>query len=110
MKKKKEGKLIHSNALKRTLIVTLIVCLIVIAIATYVQLTGQSKLTEKCSYLDPITIDLLAFTAALFLFVEGIIRIIEHSSASLKRQLTRIIRVAFGTAIMTLHIIQFIHK
>jgi len=110
MRSQKDGVNIHSKAIKKTLILTLIVCIIAVGSATYVQLKAQSEVTEKCSYLDPITIDLLAFIAALFLFVEGIARIIEHPSASLKRQATRIIRVAFGAAIMTLHIIQFIHK
>ena len=96
--------------LKKTLICTFIVSLIVIILVTCVQLSGQNKISYGCSYLDPITIDLLAFFAALFLVIEGFARIIEHPSASLTRQATRIIRIAFGFAIITLHIIQFIHK
>lgn len=99
----------NMNNLTKTLVVTGVVCLVVILGVLYVQLHGQS-VVQGCSYLDPITIDLLAFFAALFLFVEGIARIVEHPHASLTRQLTRIIRIAFGCAIMTLHILQFIHK
>lgn len=96
--------------LKRTLVYTSIISLIVILSITWVQVYGQNKIVEGCSYLDPITIDFLAFLAAIFLVVEGFARIIEHPDASLKRQSTRIIRIAFGFAILTLHIIQFIHK
>ena len=101
---------VEKNKLKKTLNLTLIVCLLVIVFVIYIQIYGQNKIAVGCSYLDPITIDFLAFFAALFLFVEGFARIIEHPNASIKRQLTRILRIAFGCAIMTLHIIQFIHK
>jgi hypothetical protein len=101
----------HSqNNLKKTLLVASLVSLIVIVLVTYVQLSGQNKIAVGCSYLDPITIDLLAFLAALFLVIEGFARIIEHPHASLIRQTTRIIRIAFGFSILTLHIIQFMHK
>ena len=106
-KKRKDRK---NRKLKSTLIITAILCSIMVLIVAYIQIYSQSKIVERCSYLDPITIDLLAFFAAVFLFIEGIVRIIEHPLASLKRQSTRIIRVCFGAAIMTLHIIQFIHK
>jgi len=101
---------VEENKLKRTLIFTISFCIIVILIVIYVQIYGQNKIVVGCSYLDPITIDLLAFFAALFLFIEGFVRILEHPNATIKRQLTRTIRIAFGCAIMTLHILQFIHK
>lgn len=96
--------------LKRTLIFTIVFCLIVILLVVYIQIYGQNKIVTGCSYLDPITIDLLAFFVALFLVIEGFARIFEHPNASLKRQLTRTIRIAFGCAILTLHIMQFVHK
>ncbi|MBS3075237.1 hypothetical protein J4429_02140 [Candidatus Pacearchaeota archaeon] len=111
--KKRRLKINNKNpnlSLKKTLIIAIIFSIITIIIAIIIQLNGQSKITEKCSYLDPWTIDLLAFSAALFLVIEGFARIIEHPHASLKRQFTRIIRIMFGFSILTLHIIQFIHK
>ena len=94
----------------KTILFTVILCLVVISTALYIQLTGQSKLSGGCSYLDPISVDLFAFLVAVFLVIEGIIRIAEHPQASLKRQLTRPIRIAIGCAIITLHVLQFLHK
>ena len=93
----------------KTLLVTLILVLISISLTLYVQLSGQN-LVSACSYLDPFVIDILAFTVALFLIVEGLVRILEHPQASLRRQITRPIRIAIGCAIVTIHILQFIHK
>ena len=100
----------NQSNLRRTLIYTSIISLVVIFSVSFIQIFGQSKIAIGCSYLDPITIDFLAFLAALFLVVEGFARIIEHPHASLKHQATRIIRISFGFAILTLHLIQFIHK
>jgi len=94
----------------KTLTLTIIISLIIIILVTLIQIYGQNKIVQGCSYLDPITIDFLAFFAALFLVIEGFARIFEHKKASLGRQSTRIIRIAFGFAIITLHVIQFIHK
>lgn len=93
----------------RTLLFTLGLCLVVISLTLYVQLTQQGSVAG-CSYLDPATIDILAFLVAVFLVVEGFVRIIEHPNCSLKRQLTRPIRIAIGSAIITIHILQFFHK
>ena len=96
--------------LTRTAIFTSVLSGITILIAAIVQFNGQNKIVLACSYLDPALIDILAFSAALFLVVEGIYRIWEHKNASLKKQFTRSIRIAFGCAILTLHIIQFFYK
>jgi len=96
--------------LKKTLIVTSIVCFVVILSSVIIQLTGQNKITFACSYLDPITIDILALSAALFLIIEGFVRIFEYPKATLLNQITRIIRISFGFAILTLHVIQILHK
>ena len=96
--------------LKKSLIAVAVVCFIVISASAIIQLTGQNKITFACSYLDPIIIDILALSAALFLVIEGFARILEHPKASLSNQVTRIIRIAFGFAILTLHIIQILHK
>lgn len=98
------------NQYHKTLCWTIGVSLTIIIFVTVIQIYGQNKIVQGCSYLDPITIDFLAFFAALFLVIEGFYRISEHKTASLKRQSTRIIRIAFGCAILTLHIIQFMHK
>ncbi|OIP24328.1 hypothetical protein AUK11_03550 [bacterium CG2_30_37_16] len=82
---------------------------IVILIAAYIQFTGQSKINASCSYLDPITIDIMAFLAALFLVIDGISDL--FSAKNLDAKIWRIYtRTFFGVAIVTLHIIQFIHK
>ncbi|MDD4761880.1 MAG: hypothetical protein PHZ25_02575 [Candidatus Pacebacteria bacterium] len=81
-----------------------------VALAIFMQLRAEESLSLKCSYLDPIGIDILAFLAALFLAGEGMIRIYEHKNYFLSKQITRAIRVAFGCAIMTLHIMQFWYK
>ena len=88
----------------------LVVCLLAIGIAFSVQLNGQNFLQEGCSYLDPITIDLLAFAFAIFLVIEGLYRINEHKLMGLKKQFTRIARVVIGCAIITVHVLQFFYK
>lgn len=107
---KKRVKLSKNNGnYRKTLITTFIFSFISIILAIIIQLKGQSSI-NGCSYLDPITIDILAFIASLFLIIEGIARIIEHPNATVKRQFTRIIRVSAGFAILALHIMQFVHK
>lgn len=100
----------ENSNLRKTIILAIILCMAIIVFVGYIQLYGQSTIISKCSYLDPIAIDLLAFVAALFLFFEGVIKIFKHPNATIKNQLTRVLRVAFGCAIMTLHIIQFFYK
>jgi hypothetical protein len=96
--------------LRRTLYITLIFSFLTIILAIYIQNIGNGEVGFACSYLDPITIDILAFLAGIFFVIEGLARIYEHPSASLKRQFTRILRIGAGFAILTLHIMQFIHK
>ena len=94
----------------KTIVFTLCLSIATILIAVVVQFFGQSKIIGICSYLDPWIVDVLAFTAALFLVVEGIYRIWEHKNAVLKKQVTRSIRIAFGCAILTLHFMQVLYK
>ena len=75
----------------------------------YVQLNAD-VVENSCSYFDPITVDLLAFLLSIFLIFEGSYRIYEHKNISLKKQLTRSIRISFGFAILTIHIIQVLYK
>ena len=107
--KKTKINTIHLKRFEKTRIVLLTLCLTVIGVALFIQLSGQSQV-EKCSYLDPITIDIFAFLAGLFLIIEGLYSINKNKNFGVKNQIHRIIRVAFGCAIVTLHIIQFLHK
>ncbi len=69
-----------------------------------------NKSVNHCSYLDPVTIDVFAFAAALFLVVEGFYSIVASKGDSLKKHMLRAIRISFGCAIITLHIMQVLHK
>ena len=90
--------------------VAIVVSVFVILLSAIVQIKGQNKIAYACSYLDPIIVDILALSAALFLIVEGFVKISKNSKQSLRQQLTRIIRISFGFAILTLHTIQILHK
>ena len=94
----------------KTKIFTLALCLIVIIITILIQLNGQKLVVEKCSYLDPVIIDILAFLVGIFLIFEGIYRLNEHKNMLIKNQFTRAVRIAIGCAIVTIHFIQYIHK
>ncbi len=94
----------------KTRIVLITLCIIIIIVAFFIQIYGQSSISTACSYLDPITIDILAFIAALFLIIEGSFAIYNHKNLGLKRQIYRIIRIGIGFAILTLHAMQFLHK
>jgi hypothetical protein len=94
---------------KKTLIITGILSVSTITLAIFIQLNAIKQISP-CSYLDPIIIDILAFILSLFLIIEGFSKIISQKNLKVKKQLTRIIRISFGFAILTLHTIQFIHK
>ena len=79
------------------------------SIALFVQINQQSDL-PKCSYLDPVYIDLLAFAAAVFLILESLYKIFLDLDKPLKHNYTRFIRLGFGFGILALHIMQFLHK
>ena len=96
------------NPLK-TYLLTGLSSLSIIVVVILLQVTAEKSLS-KCSYLDPITIDILAFCGGLFLIVEGLFSIHKNENNKVVTQLTRITRVTLGVAIVTIHIIQFIHK
>lgn len=84
---------------------------VAIATAYYVQKASETKVSNiKCSYLDPISIDILAFTAGIFLICDGLYELIGHEDLSKKEKILVSVRVAFGCAILTLHTMQFLHK
>ena len=95
---------------QRTRLIALFCVLLSAVIAGGVQIKGQSEVGDGCSYLDPVTIDILAFAVAIFLVIEGFYRLSEHKNMSVKNQFTRIIRISVGTAIIAIHSLQFLHK
>ena len=94
----------------KTKLFTFILCLISVGVAVLVQLNAINYVEERCSYLDPITIDIFAFILSFFLIIEGYYRISEHKNMSIKHQFTRSLRIAIGFTILTIHAIQFLHK
>jgi len=94
---------------RETMFCTLGLSLIAIVVSAWIQTKAENRI-DSCSYLDPVIIDFVAFLAGLFLVAEGLIGIFKHKSSSINNQLARIIRVSIGFAILTLHIIQFLHK
>ena len=93
----------------QTLVTTCLLSLGCIFIAFMVQYQANRSVSS-CSYLDPIIIDILAIVLAIFLIIEGFVEIFRYRDYSLTRQLTRSIRVCLGFAILTIHLMQFIHK
>ncbi len=94
---------------KKTILFTFGLSLTAMAASAWIQIKGQ-KGVNNCSYFDPMIIDFAAFLVGLFLIIEGLAGIFKHKSASVNKQFARIIRVSIGFAILTLHIIQFLHK
>jgi hypothetical protein len=95
--------------LTKTLLFTFSLSIATSSIAFIIQSNANRSVTS-CSYLDPITIDICALVFAAFLILEGLWDIYRHKRSFLKSQLTRSIRVSMGFAILTTHILQFIHK
>lgn len=90
------------------LIITFIFVVFVMIFIAIVQKSGENVLINNpCSYIDKEITDILAVSMALFLIIEGLYRMIEHKDYDLKYQLTRILQVGIGGAIITLHIMQF---
>lgn len=74
------------------------------------QMQAGKKILAPCSYLDPISIDILAFGVGAFLILEGLVAIFSNKNYPALKQLTRISRVCIGSSIMVIHIIQLAHK
>lgn len=94
----------------KTRLFTFALCFVTMIISLLVQLNGQNSLENGCSYLDPVLIDILAFCIGIFLICEGAYRISEHKNMCIRNQFTRSVRMAIGVAIVTIHVLQFIHK
>ena len=93
----------------KTLLVTYLISLGGIFVAFTIQYQANRSVSG-CSYLDPISVDIWATILAIFLILEGFWDIFKHKHYLLKDQFTKSIRVGLGFAILTIHIMQFIHK
>ncbi|MDP8266388.1 MAG: hypothetical protein P9M07_05520 [Candidatus Aceula meridiana] len=71
---------------------------------------AASSVFDSCSYLDPVVIDIVSLAAGSFLCLEAIFDIVSHQESAIKNQLARCFRMALGSCIVTIHIMQFIHK
>ncbi len=78
--------------------------------AAYYLQSQANKNVKACSYLDPISIDIVALAAGLFLIVEGLTDIVKHKHSPVRSQVSRFLRVCFGVSIVVIHIMQFIRK
>ena len=104
-----QGELFLENRLKKTLTFAFTssgLCSYVV----YLIQSEANKRVDSCSYLDPIAVDILALGAGLFFIVESFVDILQHRDHPLLRQITRCIRMCLGASIITIHIMQFIHK
>ena len=97
------------SQLQKTLIFAFSLSAVSASYAASIQLTAN-KSVSSCSYLDPITIDIVALSAGIFLIIESLVDIFHHPDSFISKQLTRCVRMAFGSAIVSIHILQFIHK
>jgi len=93
----------------RTLLVTCLLSLAGILVAFLLQNKANHSV-NSCSYLDPISVDIWAMLLAVFLIGEGLHDIFRSKHQLLKNQLTKSIRVSLGFAILTIHLMQFMHK
>jgi len=97
------------TALKKTLILAAFMASGSGYVAYNIQATANKKVSG-CSYLDPITIDIVAFLAGVFLIVESLVDIFKHKDSPVHSQFIRCLRLCFGTSIVVIHVMQFIHK
>jgi len=77
----------------------------VAASVIYVFKKNLKNLTLNCSFLDPIIVDVFALLGGAFLIIEGMWSIVKLP-ASDSRQNFRVIRVLFGVAVFTIHVMQ----
>ena len=99
----------NTSPLRKTLIFSILLSAFSSSCAAYIQLSANKRVSS-CSYLDPITVDIAACIGGCFLVIESLVDIIKHRDSLLRHQLTRYCRMAFGSAVIAIHIIQFIHK
>ncbi len=54
-------------------------------------------------------VDYTALGASLFLIIEGLTKILASNSPLFPFQISRLLRVAIGSIVLTIHVLQFIH-
>jgi len=93
----------------KTMVLTCLFSLAGIVVAFILQDQANHSVSS-CSYLDPVSVDIWAMLLAIFLICEGFSDIFKTKHFPFKNQLTKSIRVSLGFAILTIHLMQFIHK
>lgn len=78
-------------------------------VAYAIQLQANQAV-NSCSYLDPIIIDIVALCAGIFLIAESLVDIVKHKESVFVQQLSRCARMCLGSSVVTIHIMQFLHK
>jgi len=81
----------------------------VFAIALVVLLTIIITVIIFKTHFAKLTIDLWSFGAALFLIIEGAVRIITSNDSFWPRQFVRFIRIIIGVCIFTIHTCQVVY-
>ncbi|HOY08856.1 MAG TPA: hypothetical protein PLB05_02140 [Candidatus Omnitrophota bacterium] len=99
----------EENNLKKTLQLTFIFSIACSAGAFLIQSRANIS-TNACSYLDPITIDIVAILFGLFLLIEGLHDVFRHRLCHIREQWTKSFRIGIGCSILIIHIMQFFHK
>jgi hypothetical protein len=85
-------------------------CAAVSGILAFCVQSEANKVVRSCSYLDPITVDILALMIGFFLLGEGLVDIRRHAESRVLSQSGRIARVSIGVSILVIHAMQFLRK
>ena len=79
--------------------------IVLLAVVFFAGFMATCKLFD--SNFANLTIDWFAFFAGAFLVLEGLFKILTSKTASPFNQSLRFIRVAIGTCVFTIHLLQF---
>ncbi|HQP12156.1 MAG TPA: hypothetical protein PK470_05275 [Candidatus Omnitrophota bacterium] len=104
-----EGAMSDKRNLRKTLQLTVVVSL-ASSVGAFLIQSRANTLTSACSYLDPVTIDIVAVLFGLFLVIDGLNDIYRCRLSAIQEQWPKSIRVAIGISILLIHIMQFLHK
>ena len=92
----------------KTLGYTAGVSIFAVALATFMQKFYESSL-DKCRYIDPWGVDVLAFAAGIYLIWDGFSEIKKHKHLKCKNHLARMTRIGIGFGILALHVLYVVH-